>query len=92
MFDIVAADDDELPLPVDLEGVDDTEPLLAGAPARQFDPAAENHTKQDEDKRHANEKAHRRQDERECTILSESTHELHVLGSLRSAGKRIKLS
>jgi hypothetical protein len=45
MLDIVAPHDDQLPLAVDLEGVNDAEPLLAAAAARQFDAAAEDDAK-----------------------------------------------
>jgi hypothetical protein len=92
MLDVVAAHDDQLTLPVDLVGVDDSEPLLAPAPAWQLDAAAENNPEEDEKERDADEQAHRRQSEGECAVLSENTHELHELGSFTSAGKRIKLS
>jgi hypothetical protein len=85
VFDIIAAHDHELPLPVHLKGIDDAEPLLPASPARQFDATAENNAEENKDKRHADQKAHRRQNEGECAILSKSTQELHVLGSLTSA-------
>jgi hypothetical protein len=91
VLDIVAPHDDELALSVDLESVDHAEPLLAATPARQLDTAAEDDAEQNEDERHANQEADRRQKEGERSVLSENTHELHVLGSLGSAGKRIKL-
>ncbi|HZY13277.1 MAG TPA: hypothetical protein VFE89_11075 [Beijerinckiaceae bacterium] len=92
MFDVVAANDDQLALPVDLESVNDSKPLLAAASARQLDAAAKDYPEEYEDKRHADEQAHRRQDKGERAVLSEKTHELHVLGSFASAGKRIKLT
>ena len=86
MLDIVAAHDHQLPLPVDFEGINDAEPLLARAPARQLDATPENHTEQDKDQRHADQEAYSRQDEGEGAILSKGSHERHVLGSLGSAG------
>ena len=42
MFNIVATNDDQLALPVDIEGVDHAEPGLSGAPAAGApDPTAE---------------------------------------------------
>jgi hypothetical protein len=41
MFDIVATDKHQLPLPVEAEGVDQTEPRLAGASARNTQPMSE---------------------------------------------------
>jgi hypothetical protein len=79
MLDVVAAHDDQLTLPVDLVGVDDSEPLLAPAPSWQLDAAAENNPEEDEKERDADEQAHRRQSEGECAVLSENTHELHEL-------------
>jgi hypothetical protein len=91
VLDIVAPYDDELALPVDLERIDDAEPLLPAAPARQLDAAAEDDAEQDENQGHADQEAYRRQDEGERSVLSENTQELHVLNSLGSAAKRIKL-
>jgi hypothetical protein len=91
MLDIIAAHDDQLPLPVDFEGVDDTETLLAAAAARQFDAAPEHDAEQHENQRHTNQEAHGRQNKGERAVLSENAQEGHVLGSLGSAAKRIKL-
>jgi hypothetical protein len=52
MFGIVAADDDELALTVEIEGIDDAKPRLAGPAARQAQPTPEQHLtnrKQQED-------------------------------------------
>jgi hypothetical protein len=92
MLDIIAAHDDELPLPVDLEGIYDAEALLAAATTWQFDAASEHNAEQHENQRYADEEAHGRQNEGERAVLSENAHKGHVLVSHRSAAKRIKLS
>jgi hypothetical protein len=93
MFDIVTTHDDQLPLPVDLEGIHHPEPLLTAAATRQLDSTAENQPEQDEYERHADQKAQHGQYDGQCAIFSEETHRLHVLGSLGSARRKpIKLS
>jgi hypothetical protein len=41
MFDVVAADQHELPLPVEAECIDQPEPRLSGSPTRNTQPMCE---------------------------------------------------
>ncbi len=59
MFDIVAADDDELPLAIEIEGINNTKPHLSGPSPRHAEPAPESEPEDEQNEHGGNEKRHR---------------------------------
>jgi hypothetical protein len=58
MFDIVAAHNDQLPLSIEIEGVHDAQPHLAGAAPLHAKPATESQSKNEENEHRADENRH----------------------------------
>lgn len=69
MFGIVAADDDQLALPIEIKGVDNAKPRLAGPPTRHPQTAAKQHSDNEEQQQGRNEKGDYRRSEHQWLVL-----------------------
>ncbi len=63
MFGVVAPHDDELTLPIEIEGIDDAQTRLTRSPARHAEAAAKQHPDDDEDQESGDEEGDERQDD-----------------------------
>jgi hypothetical protein len=71
MFDIVASDKHQLPLPVEAEGVDQAEPRLAGPSARNTQPMSESQPVEDREHDKGGNAASRKESDLKDPIVRE---------------------
>ena len=71
MFDIVAPDQHQLPLPVEAEGVDQPEPRLAGPSARNAQPMSERQPVENREHDEGGDAASRKESDLEDPIVRE---------------------
>jgi len=79
MFDIVAADDDELALAIKIEGVDNAKTQLTAAPARHPQPTPERQTEHQQNQERRNNKGYGRCAVGQSLVSTEPCHGLHML-------------
>ena len=89
MFDIVAPDEHQLPLPVEAECVDQPEPWLAGPTARNAQPMSERQSVKKRQKDEGGDAANREESDLKDTIVRERKiiQPLHAQSQVSALGR-----
>jgi len=94
VFDIVAPDEHQLPLPVEAECVDQPEPRLAGPTARNAQPLSERQSVKNRQKDEGGDAANREESDLKDTIVRERKiiQPLHAQSKVSALGRATKNS